>query len=174
MKKGISVVICSYNSESRIKKVLDCLMAQEDCENFDWEVIMVDNASADNTIEVARNAWNHPSVPLHILYEKRQGQSYATRTGIKKAAYDLIVMVDDDNYISPKYISRAFYIMEKHPEVGIAGGKGVGFFDKEPPSWLSSVGKGKDMSMKSADMSMGQDQLFANLSMTTLCQIISS
>lgn len=139
MSKGISVVICSYNSENRINKVLGCLLAQKNHEKFKWEVIMVDNASRDKTVEVARKKWNHPSVPLHIFHEKRQGQSYATRTGIAKANYDIIVMVDDDNYMSPEYISRAYNIMEKHPEVGIAGGRGIGLFDKKPPSWVKSI-----------------------------------
>ena len=124
MNKGISVVICSYNSEHRIKRVLDCLSAQQNCDEIAWEVIMVDNASTDNVIEVAEKSWNHPKVPLHIFHEQRQGQSYATRTGIEKAAYHIIVMIDDDNYVSPNYIYRANKIMEEHPEVGIAGGKG--------------------------------------------------
>jgi glycosyltransferase involved in cell wall biosynthesis len=139
MNKGISVVICSYNSEHRIKKVLGCLQAQKNHKGFNWEVIMVDNTSTDNTMAVARESWNHPGVPLHIFSEKKQGQSYATRTGIKKAAYDIIIMVDDDNYVCPEYISRAYRIMEEHPEVGIAGGRGTGVFDKEPPEWFESV-----------------------------------
>ena len=137
--KGISVVICSYNSEHRIKHVLDCLSSQQDCENLNWEVIMVDNASTDNVVEVAKQSWNHPVVPLRILHESRQGQSYATRTGIENAAFHIIVMVDDDNYLSPKYIRRAYEIMENHSDVGIAGGKGTGFFEEKPPSWFGMV-----------------------------------
>jgi glycosyltransferase involved in cell wall biosynthesis len=139
MSKGISVVICSYNSEHRIKDVLGCLLAQKNTDGFAWEVIMVDNASADNTVETARQSWHHPRVPLHIFHEPRQGQSYATRTGIKKAKYDIILMVDDDNYISPNYVSRAYIIMETHPEVGIAGGRGIGVFEKEPPAWFGNI-----------------------------------
>jgi len=139
MNKGISVIICSYNSEHRIKEVLGCLLVQKNTNDFAWEVIMVDNASVDNTIDVARQSWNHPKVPLHILHEPRQGQSYATRTGIKNAVYEIIIMVDDDNYVSPYYVSRAYAIMEKHPEVGIAGGRGIGVFEKEPPAWFENV-----------------------------------
>jgi glycosyltransferase involved in cell wall biosynthesis len=142
MKKGISVIICSYNSENRIKRVLDCLAAQQNCDGIEWEVIMVDNASTDNVVEVAKKTWSHPKVPLHIFHEKRQGQSYATRTGFEKANFDIVVMVDDDNYISSNYISRAYAIMEAHPEVGIAGGKGIGLFEKEPPDWFSIVEQG--------------------------------
>ena len=139
MNKGISVIICSYNSENRIKGVLDCLHAQQNHDGIAWEVIMVDNASKDNTVAVAKESWHHPTVPLHIFHEPRQGQSYATRTGIEKANYDIIVMVDDDNYISPNYISRAYTIMEEHPEVGIAGGRGIGLFEKDPPPWVESI-----------------------------------
>src|SRR4030042_3942570 len=139
MRKGISVVICSYNSEHRIKRVLDCLSAQERCDDIAWEVIMVDNASTDNVVEVAKKSWKHPKVPLHIFHEPRQGQSYATRTCSEKAAYHIIVMVDDDNYVSSNYIYRANKIMEEHPEVGIAGGKGIGLFEKEPPAWFRNV-----------------------------------
>jgi glycosyltransferase involved in cell wall biosynthesis len=138
MKKGISVIICLYNAEQRIKKVLGCLLAQQNHDRIEWEVILVDNASTDNSVAIARQTWNHPRVPLHIISEPQQGQSYATRTGIKNAAYDIIIMVDDDNYISPNYISRAYEIMEAHPEVGIAGGRGIGVFEKEPPAWLEN------------------------------------
>lgn len=136
MKKGISVVICSYNSEQRIKKVLGCLLEQKDHDKIAWEVIMVDNASTDNSVAIAKQIWKHPRVPLHIISEPKQGQSYATRTGIKNAVYDIIIMVDDDNYVSSNYISRAYEIMEAHPEVGIAGGRGVGVFEEEPPAWF--------------------------------------
>jgi glycosyltransferase involved in cell wall biosynthesis len=138
MKKGISVVICLYNSEQRIKKVLECLLSQQNHDRIAWEVILVDNASTDNSVAIARQTWNHPRVPLHIISEPQQGQSYATRTGIKNAAYDIIIMVDDDNYVSPNYVSQAYKIMEAHPEVGIAGGRGIGIFEKEPPAWFKN------------------------------------
>ena len=103
---------------------------------------MVDNASTDKTIAIAKQSWHHPQVPLRIISELRQGQSYATRTGFEKAKYEIVVMVDDDNYISSNYISTAYTIMETHPEVGIAGGKGTGLFEKDPPAWFETVEQG--------------------------------
>lgn len=139
MKKGISVVICSYNSEDRIGRVLSCLMEQKNTDDIDWELLLVDNNSKDNVIEVAKKTWKHPKVPLHVFSEFQQGQSYATKTGIYKAKYEIIVLVDDDNYISQNYLSKAYTIMENHPEVGIAGGKGIGVFEKEPPHWFRDI-----------------------------------
>jgi glycosyltransferase involved in cell wall biosynthesis len=124
------------------KTVLDCLAAQKNCDEIEWEVIMVDNASTDNVVEIAKKSWKHPKVPLHIFNEPRQGQSYATRTGFEKANYDIVVMVDDDNYVCADYVSRAYAIMEEHPEVGIAGGKGIGLFEKAPPEWFKDVEQG--------------------------------
>ncbi len=136
---GISIVICSYNSEHRIKRVLECLAGQENCDEVSWEVIMVDNASTDNVVEVAKKSWDHPGVPFRLFHEPRQGQSYATRTGIEKASYDVIILVDDDNYVSSNYVSRAYQIMKEHPEVGVAGGKGIGLYEKEPPAWFKDI-----------------------------------
>ncbi|MBK6397553.1 MAG: glycosyltransferase [Bacteroidetes bacterium] len=55
--QGISIVICCYNSESRIKETLEALQMQEVGNDIKWEVLLVDNNSTDKTIEVSEMIW---------------------------------------------------------------------------------------------------------------------
>jgi glycosyltransferase involved in cell wall biosynthesis len=67
MKSGVSVIICCYNSEKRIEEVLHHLDKQKDTNHFLWEIILVDNASTDNTAEIARNTWTRKDVDLKVV-----------------------------------------------------------------------------------------------------------
>ena len=57
MSPGISVIICCYNSVERIEPTLQHLYAQKGLPTTEWEVILVDNASTDNTASVATGIW---------------------------------------------------------------------------------------------------------------------
>jgi glycosyltransferase involved in cell wall biosynthesis len=138
MDSGLSVIICCYNSENRIGKVLDHLKEQKKVENISWEVIVVDNASRDNTAEVARNSWKNEDVKFEVVYEEKPGLSNARIRGINASSYPYIVFVDDDNWVSEEYISKAYQIMEEHPDVGLAGGLGIPVSDTELPEWFSN------------------------------------
>ncbi len=54
---GVSVIICCYNSSSRIIPTLQNLVKQRVPNHIPWEVIVVNNASTDNTGEVAKETW---------------------------------------------------------------------------------------------------------------------
>lgn len=89
MKQKISVVICAYNEESRIKACL---------ESVKWadEIIVVDNSSTDNTGKIAKKytdkVYSQPNDPLKIDFQKN--------TGFGKATGDFVLSIDADERVS--------------------------------------------------------------------------
>jgi glycosyltransferase involved in cell wall biosynthesis len=133
---GISVIICCYNSSDKIGKTLQHLASQEGTEGIAWEILLVDNASTDNTAEVARKIWTDSLVPLRIVLEPLPGLSKAREAGINHANYGFLSFIDDDNWVCSCWISKVFEIMTQKPEVAICGGMGVPVFETAPPLWF--------------------------------------
>lgn len=136
MDKGISVVICCYNSESRIQKVLSCLQNQNITKPINWEVVVIDNASTDETAAVAKDSWNLEGVKLRVVPEPNPGISHARRKGFEDARFEIISFVDDDNWVEEDWIEKVHDTMYTHPDIGILGGLGRAAFDEEPPAWF--------------------------------------
>ena len=86
MINGISIVICCYNSENRLPKVLEHLEQQVMSESIAWEVLVVDNASKDRTAEVADKSWNREDVSIRVVYEPKPGLSNARLCGIANSS----------------------------------------------------------------------------------------
>jgi len=104
---GVSVIICCYNSSAKLPATLGRLRSQSDSEAIPWELIVVDNASSDDTVAVARQHW--PSggrVPLRVITETRRGVAYARDAGFAAARYDVVSFIDDDNWVSARPFAR--------------------------------------------------------------------
>jgi glycosyltransferase involved in cell wall biosynthesis len=103
-----------------------------------WEVIVVNNNSADRTSAVAQEEWSQYSlsVPFAIIDEKRPGLSFAREAGIQQAKFDLIVFCDDDNWLEDDYIQSAYDIMSSDKQIGILGGLNTAIADIELPFWF--------------------------------------
>jgi glycosyltransferase involved in cell wall biosynthesis len=114
----LSVILCCYNSASRIEPTLRALSSQQT--EYPWEIILVDNNSSDNTSEMARKTWNtfSKTIPLIIVEEKTPGLSVARKKGILEANGELILFCDDDNHLSPDYIQQAIQIMAEDTMIG--------------------------------------------------------
>ena len=137
MDRGISVVICCYNSEQRIQKVLTCLQNQKFTHKIEWEVLLVDNASTDDTEKVAMESWSLKEVKLRVVPEPNPGISHARRRGFEDAAFEIISFVDDDNWVEEEWIQKVYDTMYEDTEIGILGGKGTAAFDEAPPVWFA-------------------------------------
>ncbi len=138
MERGISIVICCYNSELRIPKVLACLQNQKLKSQIGWEVLVVDNASTDRTGGVAKECWTLPGVELRVVNEPNPGISHARRRGFEEAHFEIISFVDDDNWVEEEWIQKVFDTMYSDMEIGIMGGFGTAAFEETPPAWFSS------------------------------------
>lgn len=97
----VSVVIPTYNHAKLLKKALDSVMAQ----TFeDWEAIVVNNFSADNTIEVV-NSFADPRIK--ILNFSNNGVIAASRNhGLKEATGDFIAFLDSDDIWYPNKLQK--------------------------------------------------------------------
>lgn len=142
MQPGISVIICCFNSVSRIAATLQHLVAQKNISLSSWEVIIVDNGSTDKTAENARIHWesfNDEKPLFRIVFEPIPGLSSARKKGIDVAIYKYVLFCDDDNWLEEDYLSVSLNIMQSSPQIGALGGTGSPVFEgKEPPYfWIN-------------------------------------
>jgi len=138
MTLDVSVVVCCHNSAKRLPQTLAHLAAQQVRKGLEWEVIVIDNASRDQTGQVALASWpaNAPA-PLRVVYESRLGLTHARHRGLAEAKYELISFVDDDNWVCPEWVQLVSEVMSQHPDVGACGGIVDGVCEADPPSWFA-------------------------------------
>ena len=109
---GITVVIPAYNEEKLLTKTLACLKAQS-YKNFD--IIVIDNNSTDNTATVAK-LYN-----AKVIREKKQGYVHALNRGLKEATGKIIAVTDADSQPDPKWLHHIAQSMGKKNVVGLTG-----------------------------------------------------
>ena len=136
-KKGISVIICCYNSSNRIAATLQHIANQKGLENISWEIIIVDNNSDDNTIETIRSEWAKYAInaTFTIVEERIQGVAFARETGVYSAQYEYILFCDDDNWFCSEYLKTAYDIMESNSTIGTISGQSIGQSTIDFPAW---------------------------------------
>ena len=103
-----SVAIRLYNGASVLPRILDALDTQTIADNIQWEIIIVDNNSVDNTAEVVRQyqqRWMR--CPLRYVLETQQGASFARRRAIVEAHGVRIGFLDDDNIPASDWVQSA-------------------------------------------------------------------
>lgn len=137
---GVSVVIISYNGENRIVPTLEHLSAQKNI-NFEWEVLIIDNNSSDNTGATAKNYWQNSNniCPLRVINETRSGAMYARKCGMINSNYRYMLYCDDDNWLSENYVKTAFDRIHSNEEIAAIGGQGFLTFENNDnkPDWIS-------------------------------------
>jgi len=107
----------------------------------DWEVLVVDNASTDDTAGIAEQIWNHHGspAPLRVITEPRLGLNHARWAGIHAARYAIVSFVDDDNHVDPEWLGVLARIFESHDGVGAVGAWARAVADGPLPDWFTQI-----------------------------------
>lgn len=138
----ISIIIPTFNGAQRLPKVLDHLSRQVIDEPINWEVIVVDNNSYDETAEVVSDyakKWREDS-HLRYIFETKQGAAYARICGVKEAkTKELIGFLDDDNLPAENWVSEAIKFGRDRPQVGAYGGIIHARLEGPVPSYFNAV-----------------------------------
>lgn len=143
-KFGVSIVLCCFNSAKRLPDTLFHLSQQKIPKNIEVEIIIVDNNSTDQTTGIAQEIWAklHDPLPLKIIAQPIPGLAHAREKGIEEAAYEFIVLCDDDNWLEENYLTLAYRILTKNRGIGILGGQSEAVSDIPLPYWFSTYQAG--------------------------------
>lgn len=106
----ISIIIPVYNCEKYIERCLNSIESQS---YPDYEVVIVNDGSTDNTKEIIEKH-RKSDKKIISLYQDNKGVSAARNTGLKNAHGNLIVFIDSDDYIEPNYLKRLSHGLENH------------------------------------------------------------
>jgi glycosyltransferase involved in cell wall biosynthesis len=131
----IAAIICTHNRDNYLGAAIDSLIAQE-CDDF--EILVVDNGSTDNTKAVVESRLSHPR--FKYVYESVLGLSVARNTGAKETTSPILAYLDDDAEASPQWLSVLLEAYNNNEKLAIAGGKVTLIWPDGimPPKWISS------------------------------------
>lgn len=134
----ISAVLCTHNRANLLPNVLSSLLSQS-LDRSAYEIIVVDNASTDNTPAViGRIQEEHSSsVPIRLVYEPIQGLGYARNTGWSNARSRYVAFIDDDCVATRNWLRIILECYQQLlPEPWSVGGKIIPVYHGSRPLWF--------------------------------------
>src|ERR1035441_3219398 len=102
----ITVLLCTFNRCQSLSTALDSVIAQVLPESADWDVLVVDNNSSDQTRAVVEDFRRRYPGRIRYLFEPRQGLSRARNAGIRAARGEIIAFIDDDVIAAPTWLQN--------------------------------------------------------------------
>ncbi len=130
----ISAIICTHNRGDYLGKSLSSVISQTLPEE-NYEIIVVDNGSTDNTKQVIRAF--HGSRNLRYVYEPIVGLSQARNAGWKSASGKYVAYLDDDAVANPNWLQRIIdkFVGVSPPPMSV-GGRIMPIWEADRPEWL--------------------------------------
>ncbi|EYU17368.1 glycosyltransferase [Photorhabdus aegyptia] len=118
----ITIIIPLFNNESYIACLLDSISVQE---NVNFEVVIINDGSTDNSLEVI-NEYKKRDNRIRIFNQENRGVSIARNDGIKYARGEWILFVDSDDWLKPQTL-RKWLDQAIEQKLDVLIGNGVSF-----------------------------------------------
>ena len=116
-KATLSVVVPNYNDGSTLVGSLEAILAQSRAAD---EVLVVDDGSTDNSVELVEKICRaNPSVRL-IKSDRNCGLPAALNRGLKEAGSDYVCFPAADDRVLPGFFEQSMAMLESHPEAGLS------------------------------------------------------
>jgi glycosyltransferase involved in cell wall biosynthesis len=112
----VSVIIPTYNRASLIAQTLQSVLAQT---FHDFEVIVIDDGSKDNTRDVIAG-FKDPRI--RYMYHENAGVAAARNTGIKASGGEYVSFLDSDDVLQPNALELSVAVLEKNPQTAFSHG----------------------------------------------------
>jgi glycosyltransferase involved in cell wall biosynthesis len=131
----LTVILCTYNRCLSLPQALDSIAAQALPDLIDYQVLVVDNNSTDQTGKVVDEYCRRYPGRFRYIFEQRQGLSNARNAGIREAEGEIVAFMDDDVAVDPTWLDSLTRKLHESTYVG-AGGRIFSDPHFSPPSWL--------------------------------------
>ncbi|MHC4206509.1 MAG: glycosyltransferase, partial [Planctomycetota bacterium] len=113
---SVSVIIPCFNTAKYLSQAIESVLRQ----TFgDFEIIVVDDGSTDNTPEVVKS---FEDGRIHYIYQKNKGLAGARNTGIRHSSGRYITFLDADDYFLPNKLKDQVTFLQEHPQYGLVAG----------------------------------------------------
>jgi N-acetylglucosaminyl-diphospho-decaprenol L-rhamnosyltransferase len=114
----LSIIIVNYDTRDLLRNCLRSVYSSQG--DFPREVIVVDNCSADGSVEMVRQEFSQAKV---IASEINGGYAYANNLGLREAQGRHVLLLNPDTVLPPTALQDMLVFMEEHPDAGVAGPK---------------------------------------------------
>lgn len=152
MDKSVSIISPCYNGEKYVKCFLDSILSQT-YKNI--ELLLVDDASTDNTLSIVngyKQRFSEKGYELKIFsLEKNSGQAAAINRALKEFSGEYMMWMDSDDIFLPCAIEKKVEFLEKNPQYGFALNKGYVVNSSDTEKIIGILGRNKPE---------GEDNLF--------------
>ena len=137
MRKLISIIIATYNRGKSLAQTLDDILLLEIGDTFDYEVIVVDNNSTDDTRKVVDDQLSTWGGRLRYFFEPTPGKSYALNKGVQEARGEILAFTDDDVELEATWLSELVKCFEQYQCDGV-GGRVLPIYPADTPQWIKA------------------------------------
>lgn len=131
----VTVALCSWNRSALLRKTLEHFTLLEPANEFEWELLVVDNNSTDETPDVLAEYVTR--LPLRCLREPLPGKSNAANLAVREARGEYILWTDDDVLVAPDWVRQYVAAFQRYPDADVFGGRIDPWFEGTPPRWLA-------------------------------------
>lgn len=140
----ISIIMGIYNCAKTLPEAVDSII----CQTYDnWELIMCDDGSADNTFKIAQEyKEKYPDKIVLLKNEKNMGLNYTLNRCLKSAKGEYIARMDGDDLSLPTRLEKEIHFLNEHPQYAIASCPMV-YFDENGDFRTGKAGGEPDINL---------------------------
>jgi glycosyltransferase involved in cell wall biosynthesis len=131
----VTVILCTHNRYASLAKALESVAVSVLPNSIEWEVLVVNNNSKDQTPAVVEDFCKRYPGRFRCLFESTPGKSHALNSGIRDARGDILVFMDDDVVVEPTWLENLTNALRDGEWAG-AGGRILPVWNCSPPTWL--------------------------------------
>lgn len=99
----VSIIIPAYNAGKFLHTLLNSLNRQT---TNDFQAIIVDDGSTDNTSSLVKELSCSLAYPIQLIQQKNKGVSAARNTGLEQSEGEFVIFIDSDDYVDPTFIEK--------------------------------------------------------------------
>jgi glucosyl-dolichyl phosphate glucuronosyltransferase len=136
MAEFISIVVCTFNRAPVLQRMLESFFRQEQLNEIQYELLIIDNNSNDNTAMTVQEFLSKGNTKYFI--ELNQGLSFARNRGVGESKGDVISFLDDDVLVHENWLASVKACFDEE-DADVVGGRVLLKFEALQPQWLAGL-----------------------------------
>lgn len=116
MEKLVSIIMPAYNTATYITRGIESCLEQR---YANWELLVVDDDSTDNTVEKAL-FYAEKEVRIRLIHIEHGGVSLARNRGMDEAKGEYLLFLDSDDWLEPDALEKLLILQKQYPECLVA------------------------------------------------------